>query len=184
MALQQGTLSPMRRVPPRSRARSTSAGRRRRAYAGPEVKDAETIARDAASPAGSPRRRCRRSAGTSPRRHDRRARPDRARVPASTTARTRRTLGYRGFPKSLCTSLNEVICHGIPDSTVLQDGDIVNIDITAYIDGVHGDTNATFLVGDVDEESRLLVERTAEATRCAASRRSHPGRSAQRRSAG
>jgi methionyl aminopeptidase len=74
------------------------------------------------------------------------------------------TLGYRGFPKSLCTSLNEVICHGIPDSTVLRDGDICNIDITAYIGGVHGDTNATFLVGDVDEESRLLVERTREAT--------------------
>jgi methionyl aminopeptidase len=73
------------------------------------------------------------------------------------------TLGYRGYPKSLCTSVNEVICHGIPDSTVLHDGDIVNVDITAYIDGVHGDTNATFLVGDVDEESRLLVERTHEA---------------------
>ncbi|WP_458116949.1 type I methionyl aminopeptidase [Arthrobacter sp. D2-10] len=73
------------------------------------------------------------------------------------------TLGYRGFPKSLCSSLNEVICHGIPDSTVLRDGDIINIDITAYIDGVHGDTNYTFLVGDVDEESRLLVERTQEA---------------------
>jgi methionyl aminopeptidase len=74
------------------------------------------------------------------------------------------TLGYRGFPKSLCTSVNEVICHGIPDDTVLRDGDIVNVDITAYIDGVHGDTDATFLCGDVDEESRLLVERTREAT--------------------
>ena len=73
------------------------------------------------------------------------------------------TLGYRGFPKSLCTSINEVICHGIPDDTVLRDGDIINIDITAYIDGVHGDTDATFLCGDVDEESRLLVERTREA---------------------
>jgi methionyl aminopeptidase len=72
-------------------------------------------------------------------------------------------LGYRGFPKSLCTSINEVICHGIPDDTVLNDGDIVNIDITAFIDGVHGDTDATYLVGDVDEESRLLVERTHEA---------------------
>jgi methionyl aminopeptidase len=71
-------------------------------------------------------------------------------------------LGYRGYPKSLCTSLNEVICHGIPDDTVVQDGDIVNIDITAYTGGVHGDTNATFLAGDVDEESRLLVERTRE----------------------
>src|SRR5947199_1011036 len=74
------------------------------------------------------------------------------------------TLGYRGYPKSLCTSLNEVICHGIPDDTLINDGDIVNIDITAYIGGVHGDTNATFLAGDVDEESRLLVERTREAT--------------------
>lgn len=75
------------------------------------------------------------------------------------------TLGYRGFPKSLCTSLNEVICHGIPDSTVLEDGDICNIDITAFIGGVHGDTNATFLVGDVDQAARELVERTKEATR-------------------
>ena len=74
------------------------------------------------------------------------------------------TLGYKSFPKSCCTSLNEVICHGIPDSTVIEDGDIVNIDVTAFLDGVHGDTNATFLAGAVDEESRLLVERTREAT--------------------
>ena len=73
------------------------------------------------------------------------------------------TLGYKGFPKSLCTSINEVICHGIPDDTQLREGDIVNIDITAYIGGVHGDTDATYFVGDVDDESRLLVERTREA---------------------
>ncbi len=73
------------------------------------------------------------------------------------------TLGYKGFPKSCCTSLNEVICHGIPDSTVIEDGDIVNIDVTAFIGGVHGDTNATFFAGDVVEEDRLLVERTHEA---------------------
>ncbi|UED83805.1 type I methionyl aminopeptidase [Streptomyces profundus] len=76
------------------------------------------------------------------------------------------TLGYRNFPKSLCTSVNEVICHGIPDSTVLRDGDIVNLDITAFVGGVHGDTNATYPVGGpeaLDEESRLLVERTEEA---------------------
>jgi methionyl aminopeptidase len=73
------------------------------------------------------------------------------------------TLGYKGFPKSCCTSLNEVICHGIPDTTVIQDGDIVNIDVTAYIDGVHGDNCATFLAGNVSEENRLLVERTREA---------------------
>jgi methionyl aminopeptidase len=75
------------------------------------------------------------------------------------------TLGYRGFPKSCCTSLNEVICHGIPDTTVIQDGDIVNIDVTAYIDGVHGDTCATYPVGDIAEENWLLIERTAEALR-------------------
>lgn len=73
------------------------------------------------------------------------------------------TLGYRGFPKSTCTSMNEIICHGIPDSTVIEDGDIVNIDVTAYKNGVHGDTNATFLAGNVTEEHRLLVERTHEA---------------------
>lgn len=74
------------------------------------------------------------------------------------------TLGYRGYPKSLCSSINEVICHGIPDSTVLHEGDICNIDITAYIGGVHGDTNATFISGEVSEDIRLLVERTHEAT--------------------
>ena len=74
------------------------------------------------------------------------------------------TLGYKGFPKSCCTSLNEVICHGIPDSTVIEDGDIVNIDVTAYIDGVHGDTNATFLAGDVAPDVVDLVDRTREAT--------------------
>ena len=73
------------------------------------------------------------------------------------------TLGYKGFPKSLCTSVNEVVCHGIPDSTELRNGDIVNVDITAYVGGVHGDTDATFLVGEVSEEDRLLVERTREA---------------------
>jgi methionyl aminopeptidase len=76
-------------------------------------------------------------------------------------------LGYRRFPKSLCTSVNEVICHGIPDSTVLRDGDIVNADITVHVVvdglGVHGDTDATYPVGEVDEESRALLERTREA---------------------
>jgi methionyl aminopeptidase len=73
------------------------------------------------------------------------------------------TLGYRGYPKSICSSINEVICHGIPDDTVLEDGDIVNIDITAYLDGYHGDSNKTFLVGNVSQEVRDLVERTHEA---------------------
>lgn len=69
-------------------------------------------------------------------------------------------LNYRGFPKSICTSINEVICHGIPDSRQLRDGDIVNIDVTVFFEGVHGDTSVTFLVGDVDEQSRLLVRET------------------------
>jgi methionyl aminopeptidase len=73
------------------------------------------------------------------------------------------TLGYRGYPKSSCTSVNEVICHGIPDDTVLREGDIVNIDVTAYLDGMHGDLNRTMRVGDVSEEIDLLIERTEEA---------------------
>ncbi|ROQ41143.1 methionine aminopeptidase type I [Frondihabitans sp. PhB188] len=70
------------------------------------------------------------------------------------------TLGYRGYPKSVCTSVNEVICHGIPDDTVLEDGDLINIDITAYLDGMHGDTNRTFVVGEGTPEVVDLVERT------------------------
>lgn len=73
------------------------------------------------------------------------------------------TLGYMGYPKSICTSINEVICHGIPDDRELQEGDIVNIDVTAYKDGVHGDTCAMFVAGETDEESRLLIERTQAA---------------------
>jgi methionyl aminopeptidase len=133
-------------------------------YDGPEVKDAETIERMRA--AGRLAAQALREVG----RHV---------APGVTTDELDRigheylcdhgaypsTLGYRGFPKSLCTSVNEVICHGIPDSRVVEDGDIVNVDITAYLDGVHGDTNATYLAGDVDEEVRLLVERTEEALR-------------------
>jgi methionyl aminopeptidase len=72
------------------------------------------------------------------------------------------TLGYRGFPKSCCTSVNEIICHGIPDDTDIKDGDIVNIDVTAFLDGFHGDSNQTFKVGHVSEEVSLLVDRTKE----------------------
>lgn len=73
------------------------------------------------------------------------------------------TLGYRGFPKSCCTSVNEVICHGIPDARPLADGDLVKIDVTAFLDGVHGDNCATYFCGEVDEASRLLTHRTEEA---------------------
>jgi methionyl aminopeptidase len=157
-----GAVSPRRTVPaqiarPEYVDRPTPA-----AYTGPEVKDADTIERM-------------RIAG----RIAARAMAAAAAVvaPGVTTDEIDRvgheflldhgaypsTLGYKGFPKSLCTSVNEVICHGIPDDRPLEDGDIVNIDITAFVGGVHGDTDATYLVGDVDEDSRLLVERTREA---------------------
>ncbi len=73
------------------------------------------------------------------------------------------TLGYRGFPKSLCSSLNEVICHGIPDDTLIQEGDILNIDISAYVNGVHGDTNGSVVIGEAAQEAIDLVARTKEA---------------------
>ncbi|MDT0306246.1 type I methionyl aminopeptidase [Streptomyces sp. DSM 44917] len=160
-----GTISPARAVPS-AIPRPEYVGRKAPArYSGPDVQDADTI------------RRMREAGRVA------------ARALAETAAHIRpgvttdeldevahaylcgqgaypSTLGYRGFPKSLCTSVNEVICHGIPDSTVLRAGDIVNLDITAFTGGVHGDTNATFLVGGeeaVEEESRLLVERTREA---------------------
>lgn len=72
-------------------------------------------------------------------------------------------LEYRGFPKSICTSLNEVICHGIPDSTICESGDIINLDITVFINGVHGDTNATFPIGEVEQTSLDLIAQTKEA---------------------
>ncbi|KXS09581.1 methionine aminopeptidase [Gonapodya prolifera JEL478] len=71
-------------------------------------------------------------------------------------------LNYNGFPKSCCTSVNEVICHGIPDRYELQDGDIVNIDVSLYKDGFHADLNETYLVGNVDERGSLLVQTTRE----------------------
>ena len=161
-----GTIGPRRTVPasiPRPEYVDRPAPRR---YDGPEVKDAATI--EAMRQAGRLAARAMAEVATHV-------------APGVTTDELDRigheylldhgaypsTLGYRGFPKSLCTSVNEVICHGIPDTTVLQDGDIVNVDITAYLTvdglGVHGDTDATYLVGEVDEESRLLVERTHEA---------------------
>ena len=71
-------------------------------------------------------------------------------------------LGYHDFPKSVCTSVNEVICHGIPDDRPLRDGDLVNVDVTVFVDGVHGDTNATFGAGTLDPESARLVRVTRE----------------------
>ncbi len=159
--LHPGRQSPPRQVPA-SIPRPEYVGRKYPRTGEPEVKDAGTIERMRA--AGQLAARALEEVG-------------RAVAPGVTTDELDRvgheylvahgaypsTLGYRGYPKSLCTSLNEVICHGIPDDTVIGDGDIVNVDITAYTGGVHGDTNATFLAGDADEESRLLVERTREA---------------------
>ena len=161
--LAPGLVSPRRTVPA-SIARPEYVGKPRPApYTGPEVKDAATI--EAIRAASRLAAQALAEVGA-------------AIAPGVTTDELDRvgheflcdhgaypsTLGYRGFPKALCSSLNEVICHGIPDDTVLRDGDICNIDITAFIGGVHGDTNATFLVGEVAEEPRLLVERTREAT--------------------
>ncbi len=67
-------------------------------------------------------------------------------------------LGYQGFPKSCCTSVNEVICHGIPGDYVLQEGDIVNVDITSIVDGWHGDQSETFLIGEVSDEARAVTQ--------------------------
>jgi methionyl aminopeptidase len=71
-------------------------------------------------------------------------------------------LNYHGYPKSVCTSVNEVICHGIPDSRVLEDGDVINLDVTIYLNGVHGDTNATFAVGDISQQDKDLMAVTEE----------------------
>jgi methionyl aminopeptidase len=161
VTLQPGRVSPERSVPAHI-TRPEYVGRRAPRGGEPDVKDTQTIARMRV--AGRIAAQALEEVG----RHVR---------PGVTTDELDRigheflighdaypsTLGYRGFPKSLCTSLNEVICHGIPDDTVVADGDIVNVDITAFIDGVHGDTNATFLAGTVSEESALLVERTREA---------------------
>jgi methionyl aminopeptidase len=159
--LHPGRLSPSRQVPANIQ-RPEYVGKKQPRLGEPDVKDADTIAR---------MRVASRLAAQAL------EEVGRAIVPGVTTDHLDQvghdflvahgaypsTLGYRGYPKSLCTSLNEVICHGIPDDTVVSDGDIVNIDITAFIGGVHGDTNATFLAGQADEESRLLVTRTREA---------------------
>ena len=72
-------------------------------------------------------------------------------------------LYYRGFPKSVCTSVNHVVCHGIPSEKTLKDGDIINVDVTSFIDGFHGDTSRTFCVGNVSVKAKKLVETTKEA---------------------
>ncbi|MEO8107637.1 MAG: type I methionyl aminopeptidase [Actinomycetes bacterium] len=172
--LTPGRVSPRRSVPSRI-ARPEYVDRPGPApYTGPEVKDEETIelmriaGRVAAQALGEVARRI--EPGVTTDKLDQVGHEflcDHNSYPS--------TLGYKGFPKSLCTSVNEVICHGIPDSTELCDGDIVNIDITAFTGDVHGDTDATYLVGEVDEESRMLVERT-EAAMMRGIKAASPGR--------
>ena len=72
-------------------------------------------------------------------------------------------LGYHGYPNSVCTSVNDIVCHGLPDQYVLKEGDIVNVDVTPTLDGFFGDTSATFLVGNVSEADRRLVSAAKEA---------------------
>lgn len=72
-------------------------------------------------------------------------------------------LGYNGFPKSICTSINNVVCHGIPDNRVLEDGDIINIDVSVYADGYHGDCSGMFVAGNASEEDYRLINATKEA---------------------
>ncbi len=69
-------------------------------------------------------------------------------------------LGYKGYPRSICTSINDVVCHGIPDATVLQEGDLVNVDLTTIVEGWYGDQSETFLLGEVASEARRLVQVT------------------------
>jgi methionyl aminopeptidase len=159
-----GTVSPLRTVPS-SIPRPEYVGKKAPArYTGPEVQDAETIERMRTAGRIAAQALVETAAHIAPG-----VTTDRLDEVAHEFLCDHRaypsTLGYRAFPKSLCTSVNEVICHGIPDTTVLREGDIVNLDITAFIGGVHGDNNATYFVGGeeaVDEESRLLVERTRE----------------------
>jgi methionyl aminopeptidase len=161
-ALTPGTIGPWRQVPPTITRPEYVGKKRPRPYTGPDVQQPGTIekmrvaGRLAAQATALAGEHCK--PGVSTDEIDRVVHEflcDHGAYPS--------TLGYRGYPKSCCTSLNEVICHGIPDSTVIEDGDIINVDVTAYLDGVHGDTDATFCVGDVSEEARLLVERTHEA---------------------
>src|SRR5882757_177726 len=161
-SLRPGTISPRRPVPPSIPRPHYVEGAGPADHDDPMVKDADTIAR---------MRIAGRIAG------DALVEVGRHVAPGVTTDELDRighefmiargaypsTLGYKGFPKSLCTSVNEVICHGIPDSRPLEDGDVVKVDITAFAGGVHGDTCGTFYAGDVAPEVHDLGERTREA---------------------
>lgn len=163
-----GTVSPVRTVPPHIELPEYVGKDREAPFTGSEVKDAETIERIRAAgriaAAGLAEVATHVAPGVTTDELDRIAHEfvvDHGAYPS--TLRYRPHPGAKEFPKSLCTSVNEVICHGIPDSTVLREGDIVKLDLTAYLDGVHGDTCITVPVGEVDAQTAALVERTHEA---------------------
>ncbi len=165
--IRPGHISPRREVPPKVAAPTWADGTPVQRWAEPDVKSAETVDRM--------RRTGRLAADTLAFLHTV-IRPGVTTEEIDIAVHERAIandaypspLGYPGgsnaFPKSLCTSVNEVICHGIPDDRPLRDGDIINCDVTLFKEGVHGDTNATFLVGAVDEDSRALVVVTRDAT--------------------
>ncbi len=160
-AVVQGKISPRRTVPPQIARPEYAISGRPGPNRGSEVKSAEVLERM--------RRVCRLSANLLA------ELSTRARVGVTTEELDAfahqwaidhgaypSPLNYRGYPKSICTSVNEVICHGIPDDRPLADGDIVNLDVTLFFEGVHGDCSATVFVGDVGEESKRLVRVTKE----------------------
>ena len=149
-----------------ARCRRTSRGRRTRPTRRRSCRRCRpTRSPTACAPRAAPRAKC--CSRSAPR--SRPASRPTSSTASATTAYIARggypsTLDYKGYPKSLCTSVNEVICHGIPDDRPLQDGDIVNCDVTIYLHGVHGDCSETFLVGDVDDVGRRLVQTTYESS--------------------
>lgn len=163
-----GTVSPVRGVPAHVRRPEYVGRDRELEFTGSEVKDAETVERIRAAgriaAAGLAEVAKHVAPGVTTDELDAIAHEfvcDHGAYPS--TLRYRPHPGAVEFPKSLCTSVNEVICHGIPDSTVLAEGDLVKLDLTAYLDGVHGDTCISVPVGDVDPDTAALVERTHEA---------------------
>lgn len=159
--LRPGTLSPTREVPPEiERPPYADSGEARRVFE-PQVKSAETIAAMRRTGRAAAEILALTGAAVAPG-----VTTDELDAIAHAESIARggypSPLNYNGYPKSLCTSVNEVICHGIPDDRELVDGDIVNLDVTLFREGVHGDTNATFLVGNVDEASKRLVKVTRE----------------------
>ena len=158
--IRPGHVSPRRSVPDEVVAPHYAATGARSRRGESMVKDADTIERMRRTGAAAAEILREVGAAVAPGDHHRRARCAVPRGLPGPRAAIPSPLNYGGFPKSVCTSVNEVICHGIPDDRALREGDIVNIDVTLFREGVHGDTNATFFVGQVDAASAHLVDTT------------------------